>query len=97
MPSAVRLGDLSTSDPCGAPPRPNISASSNVFFNNLGAHRQGDEWALHACPGSSPHPATTSSGSSSVFINNMPAARIGDAISCGSTIATGSDNIHIGG
>ena len=96
MLNAARLGDLSTSDPCGAPPRPNTAGSPNVFINNLPAHRLSDPWAPHACPGSSPHGAVTASGSSTVFINNLPAARLSDAISCGSSIAMGSPNVLFG-
>lgn len=97
MPGVARLGDMSTGDPCGAPPRPNAAASPNVFVNNIPAHRLGDAWSPHACPGSPPHGATTVSGSSTVFVNNIPVARIGDAISCGSTIATGSADVIAGG
>lgn len=92
----ARLGDTSTPDPCGAPPRPNIVGSGDVFVNGLSAHRLGDDWAPHACPSSPPHPATMAAGSGSVFVNGMPLARLGDGISCGSTIAVGSGNVFAG-
>lgn len=97
MPAVCRLGDKSTQDPCGAPPRANNAASGNVFTNNKGTHRKGDSWELHACPNAGMHDATTSGGSSTVFVNGKPIARIGDAISCGSTIAEGSGNVFAGG
>ncbi len=85
-------------DPCGAPPRPSIGSATNVYANNILVHREGDAWALHACPGDSPHPATTSKGSGTVFANGEPIARVGDPISCGSTIAPpGSPTVFAGG
>lgn len=96
MPSVTRLGDQSTGDPCGAPPRPNSAASADVFTNGKGTHRQSDAWVPHACPSSSPHGANTVSGSNTVFINGKQCARIGDPISCGSTIAEGSSDVFSG-
>lgn len=95
MLAVCRLGDLSTSDPCGAPARPNNKASSNVFVNSKGVHRITDSWVEHPCPGSPPHGATTTSGSSNVFVNSLAVARVSDSISCGSTIATGSSNTFV--
>ncbi len=91
-----RLGDLSTPDPCKAPPRASIQGSGNVFVNGIPVHRVGDAWAPHACPGSPPHAATTAVGSATVFVNGMPISRLGDLISCGSTIAVGSGNVFAG-
>lgn len=93
---AARMTDLSSPDPCGAPPRICIIGSGNVFLNDLPAHRMTDAWADHACPSSPSHSAITSSGSGSVFVNDLPAARMTDQISCGSIIAQGSGNIFIG-
>lgn len=92
----ARLGDLSTPDPCGAPPRPCTVGSGDVFINGMPAHRLGDAWALHACPLSPPHDAVTAVGSGSVFVNGLPLARLGDLISCGSTIAVGSGDTFAG-
>jgi len=90
----VRLGDM-CSGHGPYPPRPNDQASSNVFVNNIAAHRETDSWALH-CNGDC-HTGVLSAGSSSVFVNNLPIARIGDPISCGSTAAQGSSNVFAGG
>jgi len=96
MPGAIRKGDLSTADPCGAPPRAPAQWSSNVFINGQNVVRVGDAYQDHACPGDSPHSATATGGSSTVFINGKSAHRIGDSISCGSSGANGSSNVIIG-
>ena len=94
MPGAARLGDTCTGHD-GWPPRPNDSASSDVFINGKGAHRQGDHWVTH-CRRRRCHDSTCACGSSTVFVNGKPLARIGDAIACGSTIASGSSDVIAG-
>lgn len=93
MTNVSRLGDLSTSDPCGAPPRGSAGASTNVFANSIRVHRKDDAWQPHACPASPPHGATTTGGSPDVYVNAKQVARVNDTISCGSTIAQGSPNV----
>lgn len=93
MTNVSRLGDASTGDPCGAPPRPSASGSPNVFTNSIKTHRASDSWQAHACPDSPPHGASTSSGSPDVFVNSLQIARVGDPISCGSSIAVGSPTV----
>ena len=91
MPSAVRLGDTCTGHiPC--PPRSNVSASSNVFINDKGAHRLGDVWAIHCL-----HDGKLASGSPNVFVNSKPQGRVGDSVSCGSSCAVGSSNVYVNG
>lgn len=92
---AARRNDICTGHGCW-PPRPNISASSNVFINSRGAHRLGDAWRKHCCPHLGCHSGVTATGSSSVFVNGRPAARVEDMVSCGSAIMTGSHNVFIG-
>ncbi len=95
----ARLGDLSTPDPCLAPPRPSAAGSGNVYVNGLPAHRLGDQWSPHACllpVPQPPHQAVTASGSGTVYVNGIPLARVGDLISCGSVIAAGSGNVFAG-
>lgn len=94
MPGITRLGDYDTGHGC-YPPRPNTNASSNVFVNNKGVHRQGDTWGTHCCDGSC-HTSTLQSGSSTVFVNGKQCGRIGDPIVCGSTVAEGSGNVNAG-
>ena len=96
MAKVTRIGDNSTADPCGAPPRPAKEGSPNVFANGIAVVRIGDNYELHACPGSSPHSAVASSGSSTVFANGIAIHRVGDDISCGSTGADGSPDVYIG-
>jgi uncharacterized Zn-binding protein involved in type VI secretion len=43
------------------------------------------------------HDGVASSGSPNVFVNGKPVCRIGDAISCGDTMATGSENVFVNG
>ena len=93
---AARLGDLSTPDPCGAPPSPIASGSGDVFADGMPVSKVGDPIVPHACPSSPPHPGTIAAGSGTVMINGSPAARLGDSISCGSTIAVGSGTVFIG-
>jgi len=76
------------------PPRASISASEDVFINNLGAHRVSDAWEVH-CAGSC-HDSTLAEGSPTVFVNGLPLGRVGDQIECGSTIATGSPDVFAG-
>lgn len=96
MPAATRLGDICTGHPPCYPARPNIVASTNVFVNNKGWHRQGDGWAEHCCVGDC-HPGVLTTGSPNVFVNNKQAGRIGDPVNCGSFVATGSVNVFANG
>lgn len=97
MAAVTRLGDMSTGDPCGAPPRPSSGASGDVFVNGIAVHRQSDSWTPHSCPDSPPHGANLSSGSSTVYVNSLQCGRIGDPISCGSSVAAGSSDVFAGG
>lgn len=94
MPSVVRLGDQCTGHGPYSP-RPNDSASENVFVNSIGAHRQGDHWVVH-CSGEC-HDSIQATGDPTVFVNNKQLARVGDQIACGSFNAQGSPNVFAGG
>jgi uncharacterized Zn-binding protein involved in type VI secretion len=93
MPAAVRLTDMCTGHG-PFPPRPSVQASSDVYINNLGAHRVGDKWAAH-CAGKC-HDSEQLTGASSVFVNNKALARVGDMIKCGSANAQGSPDVFSG-
>lgn len=96
MPNATRLTDNNTGhDACPAVAL--ASASGNVIINGLGAGRVGDSYASHGCKDHSAHSGVIASGSSSVFINGIAAGRVGDSVSCGGSVAEGSDNVIIGG
>lgn len=96
MPPVTRLGDVCTGHG-GFPPRPNNSASGNVFANNIPVHRQGDHWITHCNSTPTCHDSNAAHGSSSVFANNRQVMRIGDPIFCGSRVAQGSGNVFAGG
>ncbi|OCX20519.1 RHS repeat-associated core domain-containing protein [Pseudomonas graminis] len=70
------------------------TASPNVFINSLNA-----AYAIVSVGVCTKHPPTVlvAEGSTNVFINGNPAARKGDKLTCGAKIATGSDNVRIGG
>lgn len=93
MPAATRLGDISSGHDC-FPGRPNIEASGDVFINGLGAHREGDSWAVHSCE--TAHDGVLTSGSPTVYVNGRPLGRIGDPISCGDVVAQGSPTVFAG-
>jgi len=94
MPSAARLTDTCTGHG-GFPSRAATSASTNVSINGLGAHRVSDAWETHS-DGNSSHGSVLATGSSTVFANGMSLGRIGDAIQCGSTVVTGSQDVFAG-
>ena len=100
MPPVTRKGDLCSGHEC-FPPRNSTSGSQNVFVNGKAAHRQGDSWASHSCTHpNSPHGSHSSvlaSGSKSVYVNSRQLGRISDPIACGSSVATGSENVYAGG
>ena len=96
MPAVVRLGDISTGHPHCYPARANIEASDFVSIDGRGVHCVGDAWGVHgACPIHSPHGGVAAAGSSFVTIDGKAVCRIGDPISCGDTMATGSDFVFI--
>lgn len=96
MPAATRLGDKNIGhDSC--PPVTLTSASGDVFINGKGAGRLNDTYMSHSCPAHGPHVGHVSNGSTTVFINGRPAARIGDSVSCGGSVAEGSQDVFIGG
>jgi uncharacterized Zn-binding protein involved in type VI secretion len=97
MPGIIRVGDDSTSDPCGAGPRPPIEGSPDVFTNGMPTVRVGDMYAGHSCPLSPPHDSPASSGSSTVFVNGIPVHRLGDDIDCGSKGDNASEDVFAGG
>jgi len=96
MPGASRLGDMGSGH-ASWPPRPNDEASTDVFVNSIGSHRQGDHWATHCNPQPECHDSTLAAGSSTVYVNGKQMSRIGDPIACGSTITEGSTNVFVGG
>lgn len=96
MPAITRLSDSCSGHGCW-PSRVNDVASSDVFVEGLGIHRQTDHWVLHCCPNQGCHDSVLSSGSSTVYINGLQCGRIGDPIECGSIVMTGASTVFAGG
>lgn len=96
MPAITRKGDTCTGHG-SFPPRNSTGGSGNVYVNGKAAHRQGDGWATHCNDQPTCHGGALASGSGSVFVNGKQLGRIGDPVNCGSSVATGSSNVHAGG
>ena len=75
-----------------------MKGSPNVFVNNIGVSRQGDNNTVHLLPGlpCPSHARPIATGSTTVFINGKGCGRIGDAISSCTSVAEGSDNVFAG-
>lgn len=94
MPKVARKGDSCTGHPF-YPPRSSSAGSHNVFANSIPVHRNGDGWSSH-CKTKKPfdcHGASLAGGSSTVFANGRRLGRVGDAVSCGGSAASGSNNV----
>lgn len=93
MPAVTRVGDNNTGhDDC--PPIDLATGSSNVYVNGKKCGRKSDVYNPHSCPAHIPHSGNIASGSSTVFVNGLPIARVGDSVSCGGSVAVGSDNVY---
>lgn len=96
MPAVVLLNDMSAGHPHCYPARPNTEASDFVRSGGRGVHCIGHAWAVHgACDDHMPHGGVAASGSSFCRIEGKAICRVGDKISCGDTMATGSDFVFI--
>ena len=100
MAVVARLFDSCTGHEC-FPPRSSTSGSDNVYINGIPAHRKGDSWSVHTCTHPKvphgTHSGVLKSGSSTVFANGKQLGRVGDSIDCGSSVASGSNNVFAGG
>lgn len=96
MPAVTMLNDVCSGHGC-FPPRVNDVASSDVFSEGRGIHRQSDHWIVHSCPNHGSHDSVLVGGSSTVFINGLQCGRIGDPIECGSIVQTGASTVFVGG
>ena len=95
MPAVTRVGDNNTGhDAC--PGTPLSGGSPNVNINGKAAGRVGDSYVPHGCDIHVPHSGVIASGSATVFINGKSAGRVGDPVSCGGTVAQGSNNVIVG-
>ena len=91
MPAVTRIGDADVTH-CSGMTR--AQGSDNVFVNNIGVSRQGDNNTGHLLPGGSTcpgHAAPIATGSTTVFVNGKGCGRVGDA-TC-TAVAEGSSNV----
>ena len=95
MPAATRFGDNDTGHEA-CPPTALNTSSNDVFINGKGAGRVEDCYIPHGCVVHPSHSGVISFGSSTVFINGRAAGRVGDPVSCGGSVAEGSNNVFIG-
>ena len=72
--------------------RAHVTGSPDVFVNGIPSHRVSDAWARHCT-----HESVLAAGSKTVFVNGRPKGRVGDPVACGSLVATGSNNVFVGG
>ena len=95
MPAVTRKGDADVTHCTGMV---RSGASSNVFVNNIGVSRQGDNNTSHLLPGvpCPVHAAPIASGSSTVRVNGKGIGRVGDGISGCTSVAAGSPNVFSG-
>ena len=97
MPALTRAGDADVTHCTGMVRQ---GKSSDVFANNIGISRQGDNNTAHLLPPDIPpcpgHSAPIASGSSTVFVNNKGCGRVGDGISGCTSVAAGSSNVFAG-
>lgn len=95
MPAVTRIGDADVAH-CSGMTR--AQGSGNVFANDIGVSRQGDNNTGHLLPGvpCPSHSAPIAVGSTTVFVNDKGCGRIGDGISGCTSVAAGSENVFAG-
>ena len=97
MPAVTRFGDADVTHCTGMT---RLDKSSDVFVNNIGVSRQGDNNTAHLLPPDVPpcpgHSAPIATGSTSVFVNGKGCGRIGDSITVCTSVAAGSSNTFAG-
>ena len=97
MPAVTRVGDADVTH-CSGMTR--LDKSSDVFAENLGVSRQGDNNTAHLLPPSIPpcpgHSAPIATGSTTVFVNNKGCGRIGDGITGCTSVAAGASTVFAG-
>lgn len=88
--NVCRLGDVCTGHHgSGAP---SITGASSVFINGFPVNKVYDHWRKHEHTD-----PVLLTGSTTVFVETLNMGRVGDLLSCGATVATGSDNVFCGG
>ena len=97
MPAVTRFGDADVTHCTGMT---RLDKSSDVFANNIGVSRQGDNNTAHLLPPDVPpcpsHSAPIESGSSTVKVNGQGCGRIGDGITGCTSVSAGSSDVFAG-
>ena len=97
MPAVTRFGDADVTH-CSGMTR--SDKSDDVFANNIGVSRQGDNNTGHLLPPDVPpcdsHAAPIAVGSTTVFVNTKGCGRIGDGITGCTSVAAGSSDVFAG-
>ena len=95
MPAVTRIGDADVAH-CSGMTR--AEGSGDVFANDIGVSRQGDNNTGHLLPGDPcpSHSAPIAVGSTTVFVNDKGCGRIGDSISGCTSVAAGSADVFAG-
>ena len=98
MPAVTREGDADVTHCTGMV---RDGKSDNVFAENKGVSRQGDNNTAHLLPPNVPpcpgHSAPITTGSTTVFANNKGIGRIGDGITGCTSVAQGASTVFAGG
>ena len=97
MPAVTRFGDADVTHCTGMT---RLDKSSDVFVNDIGVSRQGDNNTSHLLPPNVPpcpvHSAPIATGSTTVFVNGKGCGRIGDSITGCTSVAAGSPTVFAG-
>lgn len=83
MYGSVRLGvDKSTGHGCFAPVVP-VTASIDVYVDQIAAVRLSDAYQVHCCPKKGCHAPIVKMGSRTVYANQLQECRSKDPMTCG--------------
>mgnify|MGYP003662340810 FL=1 len=97
MPAVTRIGDADVTHCTGMT---RLGKSSDVFAENKGVSREGDDNTAHLLPPDVPpcpgHSAPITTGSTTVFANNKGIGRIGDGITGCTSVAAGASTVFAG-
>lgn len=92
MPKVTLVGHNDTGHGC-YPPRPATKGDPFFTINGIDVHCEGHARAVHCCV-NPPHPChggVLASGCSWFTVNDNEVGRVGDPVSCGGSVAEGTD------
>lgn len=94
---SVRLGvDASSGHGCFAPVVP-VTASIDIYVDQIAAVRVSDSYAVHCCPKKGCHAPMVVRGSRTVYDNMLQTNKMGDPLSCGDNSLGCSISTYAGG